>query len=468
MKIPVCILLLGAMLLHAEAGSQTAETSSPEVFHEVNLELLDLFREHPIVAIGEGQHNSALTFEWLSTFIRMEAFADLVDNIMVEFGASEYQPVMDDYTRGKEIPDSLLSLCWRETTQILVWDAPIYRNFFREIREINQGLPEERKIRILLGDPSFGSEEHRDAHAFRILEQEVLAKGETALLLFGDLHLVRRDVFTNYAAPESMSESLMNVIQFLETRYPGKAYCIWGSINTQDQLTREILAREKITIPSFLPVTATALGDIDFRTFYPYPTDDRTDGHDMDIPVSDHVQMPMKDIVDGILFRGNWEAQNRLAPRPDDLYADATYLDELIRREMILNIPPYRTRLHYYRISGREEFARFEHALENELDGIIDTLYQPIKDQIPPEIHTDLLYFMGRQYLRNDEPGKAIAALQLARRENPESFRLHQLLGDAYLANNEMENARHHYQEALKRDPDNLSLREKFEGTRTK
>lgn len=115
--------------------SHCFEFEENDRFHSLNTSLLNLYKTFPVVAVGEGQHNSALTFEWLATLIHEKEFPNVVRNIIVEFGASEYQLVMDDFVDGKYVPDSLLKKCWRETPQIMVWDNPIYEQFFREIRK---------------------------------------------------------------------------------------------------------------------------------------------------------------------------------------------------------------------------------------------------------------------------------------------------------------------------------------------
>lgn len=460
-------LILALILSFTATYSQKTSGSEIDLFHSINTSILDLYKKFPIVAIGEGQHNSALTFEWLTTLVNENEFPDIVKNIVVEFGASEYQWVMDDFVNNKDVPDSLFKKCWRETTQIMVWDNPIYEQFFKEIRKINKNLPKQKRIRVLLGDPSFGSKKIHDEHTFYIIENEVLKKNQTALLIYGDLHFVRRDIFTNYATPTDLKKEFLNVIQFLEIHYPGKAFSVWGSVNTTDSLTNQIIHKENIQIPSLLHAADTELGNLDFRIFYPYPTDYRTDNLGNDIETAAHIQLPLKQIVDGIIFRGSWEAQNYLAPRPDDIYADTVYLNELIRREQIANIPPYRTRLYFYKIFGSKEFLPFANALDNEDLNTIDLLYQPLKVQIPEANQMAVLNHTGYFYLRKKDIKKSISIFSLAVREYPNEFNPYDSLGDAYAANNEIEKALHCYEEALKINPNSNATRVKIEKLKT-
>ncbi len=42
---------------------------------------------------------------------------------------------------------------WRNHTNPIVFDSPVIEQFFKTIREVNQGLPEGKRLRVLLGDP---------------------------------------------------------------------------------------------------------------------------------------------------------------------------------------------------------------------------------------------------------------------------------------------------------------------------
>lgn len=466
--IKIFLLTLTFGFISSKTYSQNNGFNEKDKFHNLNTSILDLYKQFPIVAIGEGNHNSALTFEWLSTLIHEEEFPIVINNVVVEFGASEYQRVMDDFVNDKDVPNSLFQKCWRETTQIMVWDSPIYEHFFREIKEINKGLPEGKRIRVLLGDQSFGSKGFDDEHVFHIIENEVLEKNQTALLIYGDLHFVKKDVFTNYAPAAELKKEFMNVIQFLEINHPNKAFSIWGSVNTTDSLTTDILAKEHIEVPSLISTANSELGEVDFRVFYPYPTGSRSDAFGNDIEESQHIQMPIKHIVDGIIYRGTWKEQNYLAPRPDHIYADTVYLNELIRREKIVNIPPYRTRLYFYKIFGSQEFLPLENALLTDNNNLIDSLYDPLKLMVPTVNRMDVLNHTGYFYLRKNEVKKAIAVFKLAIREYPDHFTPYDSLGDAFLANNEIEMAIQYFEEALKRNPDSKFIKDKLNKARTK
>jgi hypothetical protein len=114
----------------------------------------------------------------------------------------------------------------------VLWDAPTYAHFFRTVRAVNWMRAPGRRLRVLLGDPSFdhtrvrsaddkdyvvGLVRQRDAHYARVVEREVLAKGRRALLLAGSGHLLR-GVQDNFNRP--------NAVTLLEGKHLGKLFVV--------------------------------------------------------------------------------------------------------------------------------------------------------------------------------------------------------------------------------------------------
>jgi hypothetical protein len=71
----------------------------------------------------------------------------------VEFGNALYQDIADRYVSGKEVSAADLSQVWRNHTNPIMFDSPVYEQLFKTVREVNQTLPEGKRWRILLGDP---------------------------------------------------------------------------------------------------------------------------------------------------------------------------------------------------------------------------------------------------------------------------------------------------------------------------
>jgi hypothetical protein len=167
--------------------------------------ILEAFRTHSVVALGEGNHGNEQGFAFRLSLIRDPRFASVVNDIIVESGNALYQDVMDRFVAGDDVPYDSLRRAWQNTTQVTpVWDRPIYEDFFRAVRAVNAALPPERRIRVLLGDPPVdwvkvlaGTQDwgpfirNRDGHAAEVVKREVLAKGRRGLIVYGDAHLFR-------------------------------------------------------------------------------------------------------------------------------------------------------------------------------------------------------------------------------------------------------------------------------------
>lgn len=166
--------------------------------------VIDAFRTHDVVALGEGSHGNHQAHAFRLTLIRDPRFAETVQDIVVEFGNARYQDSMDRFVNGAEIAYETLRRAWMDTTQPdAIWDAPIYEEFLRAVRAVNAALPREKRLRVVLGDPPIdwdavktredldGFATRRDEHAADVIRRETLARGRRALVVYGDQHFTR-------------------------------------------------------------------------------------------------------------------------------------------------------------------------------------------------------------------------------------------------------------------------------------
>jgi hypothetical protein len=86
--------------------------------------------------------------------IRHPDFPSKARFIVVEWANSLYQPILDRYVHGENVPMTELRRVWRDQTQVASWDSPIHAEFFTAVREINQKLPKAMQLRVLGGDPA--------------------------------------------------------------------------------------------------------------------------------------------------------------------------------------------------------------------------------------------------------------------------------------------------------------------------
>jgi hypothetical protein len=166
--------------------------------------VLQALTTHHLVGIGE-QHQLQEHHDLMQTLLSNPRLPALVDDIVVEFGNSLYQGLIDKFILGDEpVNDADLCLVWRNTTQspAETFDEPVYEQFYRRVRAVNWTFPPDQRIRVLAGDPPIdwstitSSQQissflgQRDTHAASVVEQQVLAKGRRALIHYGGGHLL--------------------------------------------------------------------------------------------------------------------------------------------------------------------------------------------------------------------------------------------------------------------------------------
>jgi hypothetical protein len=185
--LPLILILLLALLLLSATGSLQSQ-SEPVPSNAVQ-GIIKAFDQFPPVAIGE-LHGQREDKDFLISLIKSPEFSVKVDDIAVEFGNALYQPILDRYVAGDPVPIKELREVWRNTTILTgVWDAPIYQQFFAEVRDLNQTLRRSRRLRVLAGDPPIDWSKirdltdatpflgARDSYFASMIEKEVLAKG---------------------------------------------------------------------------------------------------------------------------------------------------------------------------------------------------------------------------------------------------------------------------------------------------
>jgi hypothetical protein len=117
--------------------------------------ILDAFRTHQIVALGEGIHGNNQAHAVRLALIFDPRFATVVNDIVVEFGTARHQALMDRFVSGGNVPYAELRKAWQDTAVSHAgWDLPIYEAFFRAVREVNASLPSDRQLKRLPSGPT--------------------------------------------------------------------------------------------------------------------------------------------------------------------------------------------------------------------------------------------------------------------------------------------------------------------------
>ncbi len=188
----------------ASAPGAVASQPAPQVKPAAD-GVLDLFRFKPVVALGDD-HGLEQEEAFYSVLVSDPRFAEQVGNVVVEFGGSAAQDIIDRYVNGADVPFTELRHVW---TDVVGWvPGPFalgYVDFFANVRAANLKLPAAHRIKVWLGDPkidwtrinSFQDLQpilaHRDDNIAAIVIDDILKRHKKALLIIGSGHLVRME-----------------------------------------------------------------------------------------------------------------------------------------------------------------------------------------------------------------------------------------------------------------------------------
>jgi hypothetical protein len=290
--------------------------------------IVEAFRSHAVVALGNVEfrgNEQAHAFQ--VALIRDARFTAMANDILVEFGNSRYQDIVDRFIRGESVPYDSLRRVWQNTTQVeYEWDLPIYEDFFRAVRAVNASLPPTRQLRVLLGDPPSDWEHvhslqdlkqamgDRDAYAVDVLRREVLAKKRRALVIYGGQHLIRRNTI-----PDAADEWARGIIARMEKDHLGSAFTILPETRRDLKTLQADVA--SWPIPSVAVLRGTTLGS---TIWDPRP------------PAR---PVRAEDQADAVLYLGPPSSMtaSKLAPA---LCSDRAYIEMRLSRLALLPPPP--------------------------------------------------------------------------------------------------------------------------------
>ena len=328
---PVAI-VLAACATGAPNASPSQDDTSLRV-RDAPDAIADALRSHALVLISE-HHWSVPVHEQLRRIVTSPTLDGLVQDIVVEFGNPLYQSLVDRYIAGESVPIDSVRLAWRNTTQLLAWDSPLYERFYETVRALNTTRPRDRRLRIVAGDPpidwsrtnrtediprSYG---FRDIETIGIIEREVLAKGRRALVIIGEEHVLRSTGLT----PDGRAKPLerMSLGEALHARHPGVAFLV-ATVNGQ----ASPLARAVRTWPngSLASIAGTAIGlaDASIR--------DRGTAVQTVEPAAPG-KTRLQDVFDAVLYAG--PVTQALEPPAVTYRAEPEYEQEIRRRIEIL------------------------------------------------------------------------------------------------------------------------------------
>lgn len=230
----VCLCLVS---FAAVSGTATLPATAPAV--EAQAEnaapaILGLFKTYQVVAM-DAAHRMKDIDDFILTLIRNPEFPNVADVIVVECGNALYQPVLDRYISGENVPFSQAQSAWRNATGVMCGVSAFYEQLFPLVSRINQRLPPSKRLRVVAADVPVDWKamntpadvmpliQGREAHFVDVMEKEVFAKQKKALMLFGIGHLVHGmeipAALADFAVPSS-------AVARYERKHPGVTFVI--------------------------------------------------------------------------------------------------------------------------------------------------------------------------------------------------------------------------------------------------
>lgn len=302
--------------------------------------VLKALETHQLVGVSE-HHRSKQVHDFIQSLITAPGFAGKVDDIIVECGNALYQDVMDRYVSGEEVPIEELRKVWQNTTQLLVWDSPLYEALFKTIREVNQKLSREEQMRVVLADPPIdwskvkSKDDYepfaaRDQDWLRVIDNEVLKKGRTGFLIAGGGHYWARSARKDFK-PLPFEDAML--AEALDQKYPDNNFFYIELIPSTGSFSREFSTWQT---PSLVVLKDTSLGAKSFGHLQSVPIYVRrlVDGKKEWVELQADNWPPMEEMVDGLLYLGK---QLTTVPALPETYQDKAYVEELKRRAAILD-----------------------------------------------------------------------------------------------------------------------------------
>jgi hypothetical protein len=259
--------LLMLLPIASKRPPQSAAPARPAVPLEPVAAIVDAFRSHPLVAIGDA-HGNVQGEAFQLALVSDPRFTAVANDILVEGGNSRYQDVVDRFIQGEDVSVDALQRVWLDTTQQQVASRQVPA-LFTAVRSINASLLPDRRLRVLLGEPPIDWSgiqtvddlrkweaepmSNRDRFAVDLLRREVLAKNRRALALYGAGHFFRKVI----------SESLITLLEGTGTT---KAFTIWTNAAAEMSKMQSDVAMWPV--PSLTILQGTTLGQIGLEEYF--------------------------------------------------------------------------------------------------------------------------------------------------------------------------------------------------------
>ena len=264
-----------AALLTASMAQPAAAQGSPlvpAVPVDPTTAIIDAFRTHDIVALSDP-HGVAQVQAFLLSLVRDSRFPAAVNDIVIETASARYQDALDRFVRGDDVPYDVLRRAWEDHTVVNSGLSGQTEEMIRAVRTVNAALGDARRLRVIAGDPPIdwdniaSAEDHRrwielrDSYPADLIRRQVLDRGRRALVIYGQGHLQRRQIVSNYDMSTWQAHTLVSLLE----RDPAvRLFNVWTLLDRDVGVPEEVASWR---VPSLAAVQGTTLGTRDFGMY---------------------------------------------------------------------------------------------------------------------------------------------------------------------------------------------------------
>jgi len=342
LQLPLVVLaLLGPPAVSAGQASRRAAVPVDPVDG-----ILEAFKTHQVVMLPGG-HGGKRGYELLSRILRDPRSPGLITDVVVEFGTSRYQDLIDRYMRGEAMPAAAIRRAWQDTANPgVTHDNPFVEEFYSELRTLNAGFRKEQRYRVLGGDPPIDWDNmvsaadvrrwtvRRDSFAADLIHREVVERGRRALVVYGPAHFPRKEVLTNFDMSNWQAQTMTSLLEAAGI----KPFVILSDSGPEAVNLQADIGSWRV--PSLTLVRGTVLGAADFTTFN--GENDRFTIRGVDdfvkLPKEQHKPMPMEEMADAILWNGVTAPPTPILLSKETC-ADPGYLSMRLKRIALAGLP---------------------------------------------------------------------------------------------------------------------------------
>lgn len=288
--------------------------------------ILDAFKTHDFVAMGDYHWTPAI-MQAITNLVLNPDFNKEVRHVVVEFGNSRHQTLLNSYLSGEKVSDEEVAVVYRDTLYFAAWMPVVYKHFFKGVRTHNLTLDKAEQIKVTLAEREFYWEQITENEQWQTsaasktdgyldIINKATQRHDKTLMVFGAFHTLN----IAHNVESGMEKMQLPLVTRLAQKYPNKTYTIWPL--THPVIT-EVLSG--VATNTVISVTDTPLKTVKFIDMLPKAK--------MRLGNLGSRDVLLPELVDAVLFVGPVQPENSL---PAAVLQDRVWMNEVARRMNII------------------------------------------------------------------------------------------------------------------------------------